>query len=99
MGTMSLWHWLVVLLVVVLLFGSGRISSVMGDVAKGIKAFRRGMQEEQPPQEPQRVETQQPTAQPATSAPAQHQPATAAPAQPASAAQPATAAQPQQPRA
>lgn len=97
MGTMSIWHWLVVALVVVLLFGSGRISSVMGDVAKGIKAFRRGMQEEEKPQDQARVEAQ-PAAQPTTTAPAQ-QPTTAAPAQPASPAQPATAAQPQPPRA
>ena len=43
MGTFSIWHWLMVVLVVVLLFGGGRISSVMGDVAKGIKSFKRGL--------------------------------------------------------
>jgi sec-independent protein translocase protein TatA len=43
MGTFSIWHWLVVLLVVLLLFGSGKISSLMGDLAKGIKAFKKGM--------------------------------------------------------
>lgn len=43
MGSFSLFHWVIVLLVVVLLFGGGRISSVMGDVAKGIKAFKKGM--------------------------------------------------------
>lgn len=43
MGSFSLFHWVIVLLVVVLLFGGGRISSLMGDVAKGIKAFKKGM--------------------------------------------------------
>lgn len=43
MGSFSLFHWVIVLVVVVLLFGGGRISGVMGDVAKGIKAFKKGM--------------------------------------------------------
>lgn len=46
MGSMSIWHWLVVALVVVLLFGRGKISGVMGEFAQGIKAFKKGMQEE-----------------------------------------------------
>ena len=45
MGSMSIWHWLVVLAVVLLLFGGrGKLSSLMGDVAEGIKAFKKGMQ-------------------------------------------------------
>ncbi|MET0364242.1 MAG: twin-arginine translocase TatA/TatE family subunit [Sphingobium sp.] len=43
MGFGSPIHWIVLMLVVVLLFGGGRISSVMGDVAKGIKSFKKGM--------------------------------------------------------
>lgn len=43
MGTFSLWHWLVVLLVVLLLFGSGKVSNLMGDFAKGIKSFKKNM--------------------------------------------------------
>ncbi len=43
MGSFSLWHWLVVLLVVLLLFGSGKVSSLMGDFAKGIKSFKKNM--------------------------------------------------------
>lgn len=43
MGTFSLWHWLVVLLVVLLLFGSGKVSTLMGDFAKGIKSFKKNM--------------------------------------------------------
>ena len=41
MGGFSLWHWLVVIIVVLLLFGKGRFSDMMGDVAKGLKASRR----------------------------------------------------------
>ena len=47
MGSLSIWHWLVVLLLVVLLFGRGKISDMMGDVAKGIKSFKQGMNEEE----------------------------------------------------
>jgi len=46
MGGASIWHWIVVGLVVVLLFGRGKISEMMGDVAKGIKAFKKGMSED-----------------------------------------------------
>ena len=51
MGSMSLWHWLVVAAVVVLLFGRGKISGVMGEFAQGIKAFKKGMAEEDAPKE------------------------------------------------
>ena len=48
MGTLSVWHWLIFLVIAVLLFGgSGKISSIMGDVAKGIKSFKKGMTEEE----------------------------------------------------
>ncbi|WP_458760929.1 twin-arginine translocase TatA/TatE family subunit [Afipia sp. TerB] len=43
MGSMSIWHWIVVIAVVLLLFGRGKISDLMGDVAQGIKAFKKGM--------------------------------------------------------
>ena len=47
MGAFSIWHWLIVLAVVLVLFGgSGKISSLMGDVAKGIKSFKKGLAEE-----------------------------------------------------
>ncbi len=46
MGSFSIWHWLIVLVIVVLLFGRNRIPAVMGDLAKGIKAFKSGMKEE-----------------------------------------------------
>ncbi len=47
MGSMSIWHWLVVAVVVLLLFGRGKIPELMGDVAKGIKQFKAGMKEEE----------------------------------------------------
>ena len=47
MGSISIWHWLIVLAVGLLLFGGkNKVSSLMGDFAKGIKAFKAGMKEE-----------------------------------------------------
>lgn len=47
MGATSIWHWIILLLIVVLLFGRGKISDIMGDVAKGIKSFKKGMSEDE----------------------------------------------------
>ena len=48
MGSLSIWHWIIVLLVVMVLFGGrGKISSLMGDFAQGIKAFKKGMSEDE----------------------------------------------------
>lgn len=49
MGSLSIWHWIVVLAVVLLLFGRGKISDLMGDVAKGIKSFKKGLAEDDEP--------------------------------------------------
>jgi sec-independent protein translocase protein TatA len=47
MGSLSIWHWMIVLAVGLLVFGGrGKISDLMGDVAKGIKSFKKGMAEE-----------------------------------------------------
>jgi sec-independent protein translocase protein TatA len=46
MGGLSIWHWMLVLLVVLLLFGGNKMSGLMGDFAKGIKAFKTGMKDE-----------------------------------------------------
>ncbi len=51
MGSFSIWHWLVVLLVILLLFGSGKISGLMGDLAKGIKSFKANMKEDEAPKD------------------------------------------------
>jgi len=48
MGSFSIWHWLIVGAVLLLVFGGrGKISDMMGDVAKGIRAFKKGMAEEE----------------------------------------------------
>jgi sec-independent protein translocase protein TatA len=65
MGSMSLMHWLVVLAIVLVLFGAGKLPRVMGDFAKGIKAFKSGMKEEDEP-----VATATPAAQVTTPPPA-----------------------------
>lgn len=49
MGTFSIWHWVVVLLVVLLLFGSGKISGLMGDLATGIKSFKKNIKDDDKP--------------------------------------------------
>jgi sec-independent protein translocase protein TatA len=49
MGSLSIWHWMIVIVVVLLLFGRNKISDLMGDVAGGIKAFKKGMAEDDTP--------------------------------------------------
>ena len=68
MGFGSLWHWLIVLVIVLVLFGRGRVSEIMGDLGKGINSFKKGMAEgedvkPQPPagQIPPPAETRQAT--------------------------------------
>jgi sec-independent protein translocase protein TatA len=77
MGGFSLWHWIIVALVVLVLFGRGRISEVMGDFGKGIKSFKQGMAEDEnrpvtPP--PAQIAQQQvpPPAQPAAAPPVEN---------------------------
>jgi len=48
MGSLSIWHWLIVLVIVALVFGGrGKLSGLMGDAAKGIKAFREGLKDDE----------------------------------------------------
>ncbi|MEJ2408894.1 MAG: twin-arginine translocase TatA/TatE family subunit [Novosphingobium sp.] len=47
MGSFSIWHWLIVLVIVLVLFGRGRVSEIMGDFGKGIKSFKEGMNEDE----------------------------------------------------
>lgn len=49
MGEFSIWHWLVVIVIVLLLFGRGKVSDLMGDVAQGIKTFKKGLAEDDKP--------------------------------------------------
>ncbi|MBF0354176.1 MAG: twin-arginine translocase TatA/TatE family subunit [Alphaproteobacteria bacterium] len=45
-GFGSIWHWVIVLIIVLLLFGAGKLPRLMGDMAKGVKAFKAGLKEE-----------------------------------------------------
>ena len=48
MGAFTIWHWLVVLIIVALVFGGrGKLSGIMGDAAKGVRAFREGLKGEE----------------------------------------------------
>jgi len=68
MGTFSIWHWLIVLVVVLVLFGGrGKIPSLMGDVAKGIKSFKSNMNDEAANAESSKLE-EDTTSTPAASA-------------------------------
>jgi sec-independent protein translocase protein TatA len=51
MDLMSITHWLVVLAIVLVLFGAGKLPTVMGDLAKGIKAFKTGISDTPPPEQ------------------------------------------------
>ena len=58
MGSFSLVHWLILGVILVLVLGGGRFSNMMGDVAKGIKQFKKGMAEEdEAVREPSRIDT------------------------------------------
>ena len=52
MGTFSIWHCIIVLIIVLLLFGKGKIPSLMADMAKGIKSFKSNMAEDEKPANP-----------------------------------------------
>jgi sec-independent protein translocase protein TatA len=58
MGGFSVWHWLIVGIAVLLLFGKGRFSDMMGDVAKGIKSFKKGMSEDEEAEAARKAEAQ-----------------------------------------
>jgi sec-independent protein translocase protein TatA len=57
MGSFSVAHWIVVALVVLVLFGRGKISETMGDFGKGVKSFRKGLSDDEPPRQPPAVPT------------------------------------------
>jgi sec-independent protein translocase protein TatA len=46
MGGLSIWHWMIVLVVVLLLFGTGKVSNLMGEFGKGIKSFKQNVADE-----------------------------------------------------
>ena len=47
MGLGGISHWIIILVIVVLLFGVGRISGVMGELGKGLKSFKKGLADEE----------------------------------------------------
>ena len=49
MGAFSIWHWIIVLIIILLLFGKGKIPSLMADMAKGIKSFKKNMSDDDNP--------------------------------------------------
>lgn len=49
MGSFSIWHWLIVLLVVVLVFGTKKLSNIGKDVGEGIKGFKKGLKDDDAP--------------------------------------------------
>jgi sec-independent protein translocase protein TatA len=69
MGGFSLWHWLIVGLVILLLFGKGRFSDMMGDVAKGLKSFKKGMTEDEEAEQRRLTAERTPEPRPAAPAP------------------------------
>ena len=71
-GFGSTWHWIIVALVVLVLFGRGKISETMGDFGRGIKSFKKGLGEDEkaPPQAPPAPPAQIAAAPPPASEPA-----------------------------
>ena len=55
MGSFSIWHWIIVIFLILVLFGRGKVSELMGDVAKGIKSFKRGMADDSDTAEPRAI--------------------------------------------
>lgn len=78
MGGLSLWHWIIVALVILVLFGRGKISEMMGDFGKGVSSFKKGLAESeditkpaaQIPPPPTPAPTPTPASPPADAAPA-----------------------------
>jgi sec-independent protein translocase protein TatA len=86
MGSMSIWHWIIVLAVGLLLFGGrGKISELMGDFAKGIKSFKKGLSEDEKAEEPAKTDPLKTI---------DHQPPPASTSAPAASGAPATAGAP-----
>lgn len=76
MGSFSIWHWLIVLVIVLLLFGRNKIPQLMGDMAKGVKAFKKGLNDDDDkdaaPAAKSQIDQQQPAAKPADNETVKH---------------------------
>lgn len=73
MGSMSLTHWLVVLLIVVLLFGTKKLTNIGGDVAAAIKNFRKGLQDDEGKSPPSQLKADPPAPEATASADNKHE--------------------------
>lgn len=79
MGSFSAFHWIVVALVILVLFGRGRISEMMGDFGKGITSFKKGLAETEEATKPAAQIAPPPPATPAPTAATETEPAERAP--------------------
>jgi sec-independent protein translocase protein TatA len=59
MGSLSIWHWLIVLLIAVLIFGTKRLSSLGTDLGSAVKGFRKAMSEAEAEDEPKKLQERQ----------------------------------------
>ena len=81
MGGFSLWHILILAILVLLLFGGNRFSTMMGDVAKGLKSFKQGLSDEDKPHsDPRQLPPQTPPQQPIDITPRPAEPTASPPA-------------------
>ena len=64
MGSFSIWHWLIVLVIVMLVFGTKKLRSVGSDLGGAVKGFKDGMKDGAAAEAPKQVETQQTAAAP-----------------------------------
>ena len=58
MGSMSIWHWVIVLLVVMMVFGTKKVRTIGGDLGAAIKAFRKSVDDPQQDEPPPKIEAQ-----------------------------------------
>ncbi|KMZ13226.1 Twin-arginine translocation protein TatA [Candidatus Burkholderia humilis] len=54
MGSLSIWHWLIVLLIVALVFGTKKLRNIGGDLGGAVKGFKEGMREGETPASPEK---------------------------------------------
>lgn len=59
MGSLSIWHWLIVLLIAVLIFGTKRLGSIGTDLGSAVKGFRKAMSDADEAEEPKQLKQQQ----------------------------------------
>ena len=63
MGSFSIWHWLIVLVIVMLVFGTKKLRNIGQDLGGAVKGFKDGMKTPETPEEPKDIITQNPVGQ------------------------------------